>query len=171
MFGIYSKKVVLAKLLLIVTACGGGHSKDEVNEKSLEKKISSTYESYISSGSENKNSFFLSETNSCDQIAKAYKNELMSNLYTDYIWALERLYHEDNGDIIYQEGTVSNTSHTKTNTQVEGVDESDYVKTDGQYIYQVGIDGNLRVFSKDMTTQKTIEVTPDRDEILNEISK
>lgn len=43
------------------------------------------------------------------------------------------------------------------------------MKTDGQYIYQVGIDGSLRVFSKDMTTQKTIEVTPNRDEILNEI--
>lgn len=116
MFGIYSKKVVFAKLLLIVTACGGGHSKDEVNKESLEKKISSTYESYVLSGKANKNSFFLSETNSCDQVAKAYKNELMSKLYIDYIWALEKLYHEPDLVIMYDQGAISSTNHTKTNT-------------------------------------------------------
>lgn len=34
-------------------------------------------------------------------------------------------------------GTANSSDYSQTNTQVEGVDEADLVKTDGQYIYQV----------------------------------
>ncbi|MGM0838215.1 MAG: beta-propeller domain-containing protein [Bacillota bacterium] len=38
----------------------------------------------------------------------------------------------------------SSTGHSDTNVQVEGVDEADIVKTDGEYIYQA-IDGKLKI--------------------------
>ncbi|MEH7237322.1 beta-propeller domain-containing protein [Bacillus sp. JJ1562] len=68
-------------------------------------------------------------------------------------------------DTAQQEMSVSNDSakadsapaggseHSETNTQVQGVDEADMVKTDGEYIYQL-IDGKLNIIkaapAKDM---------------------
>ncbi|MCA1321733.1 beta-propeller domain-containing protein [Bacillus tianshenii] len=51
---------------------------------------------------------------------------------------------ERSADSSKSEGDSSSSGHSDTNVQVEGVDEADIVKTDGEYIYQA-IDGKLNI--------------------------
>lgn len=46
-------------------------------------------------------------------------------------------------------------SHSKTNTQVQGVDEADIVKTDGEYIYTL-VDGKLKIVSVNGSKMKML---------------
>ena len=58
-------------------------------------------------------------------------------------------------------GMVSEVEHSTTNTQVQGVDESDIVKTDGDFIYYMS-QGTLYIFdTRNNNTKlvKTIEIT------------
>lgn len=51
---------------------------------------------------------------------------------------------ERSADSSKSEGDSSSSAHSDTNVQVDGVDEADIVKTDGEYIYQA-IDGKLKI--------------------------
>ncbi len=55
--------------------------------------------------------------------------------------------------------TASN--HSKTNVQVEGVDEGDIVKTDGTYIYVLSQNHGIRIINAD--TMKVVRVIPLED--------
>ena len=44
---------------------------------------------------------------------------------------------EDASGVVYSTDSVSSKDYSKTNIQVQGVDEADIVKTDGDYIYSL----------------------------------
>jgi inhibitor of cysteine peptidase len=61
-------------------------------------------------------------------------------------WSFDGLFRSDSvnmvpeagmDDQLESDGESSSTSHSKTNVQVEGVDEGDIIKTDGQRIYRI----------------------------------
>ena len=53
--------------------------------------------------------------------------------------------------------------YSKTNTQVEGVDEADIVKTDGNYIYYVSNSKIYIVRSEDLKTISTIKIDKEKE--------
>jgi len=73
--------------------------------------------------------------NNLYQIMKE-KNE---NEYYFYSLGVESMDSVTNG-ALKEDVTDSATDYSKTNVQVDGVDEADIVKTDGNYIYYVGLD-------------------------------
>lgn len=58
------------------------------------------------------------------------------------------------------EGTVA-PSHSETNVQVEGVDEDDVIKTDGNYIYYLNDSGINILKANDGATEKLSEIATD----------
>ncbi|HQC54809.1 MAG TPA: beta-propeller domain-containing protein [Clostridia bacterium] len=59
---------------------------------------------------------------------------------------------------------AQNESHSTTNVQVEGIDESDIVKTNGKYIYRLGYGGLviLEVQADGLVVKKEIKLTTNR---------
>ncbi|MCQ2449835.1 MAG: beta-propeller domain-containing protein [Clostridia bacterium] len=78
-------------------------------------------------------------------------------------------------------GTASNSvadsssagagNHTETNTQVDGVDEGDIIKTDGKYIYSmIGAEGIIHIFSAENGIVKQIgkiQLAPKTEQFFN----
>ena len=60
------------------------------------------------------------------------KNDSNSMVYTDKVFENAA---EDSSNIITDSAQTGEQDYSKTNIQVEGVDEADIVKTDGKYIY------------------------------------
>lgn len=58
--------------------------------------------------------------------------------------------------------------YSKTNTQVEGVDEADIVKTDGNYIYYVSNSKIYIVRAEDLKTISTIKIDKEKEQFYPE---
>lgn len=69
----------------------------------------------------------------------------------------------DNGSVAKSDGDFSDT-----NNQVKGVQESDVIKTDGNYIYQV-VDGNIRIFDATPKAVKLITTIDPEEFSVSEI--
>lgn len=66
----------------------------------------------------------------------------------------------ETADSTFQENSTG-SSYSKTNLQQEGVDEGDYVKTDGQYIYIVRQNGVVIVDTENQKMEKKATIFPD----------
>lgn len=55
--------------------------------------------------------------------------------------------------------TGADGDYSKTNTQIDGIDEGDIVKTDGRYIYKIRKNSELIIMSADGENTETISVT------------
>ncbi|RLF40340.1 MAG: hypothetical protein DRN12_05575 [Thermoplasmata archaeon] len=78
-------------------------------------------------------SYELKNFSSYDQLLEFLKDKVENNYYRGYPETMKT-----NGALDTQEGASTSTSeYSKTNIQVEGVDEPDMVKTDGTYIYVI----------------------------------
>ena len=78
-------------------------------------------------------SYDLKNFSSYDQLAAFLKDKVKNGYYRGYPELMKA-----NGAIDSQEGAISPVEYSKTNIQVEGVDEPDIVKTDGTYLYVIG---------------------------------
>ncbi len=78
-------------------------------------------------------SYDLKNFSSYDQLAAFLKDKVKNGYYRGYPELMKA-----NGAIDSQEGVISPVEYSKTNIQVEGVDEPDIVKTDGTYLYVIG---------------------------------
>jgi len=78
-------------------------------------------------------SYDLKNFSSYDQLAAFLEDKVKNGYYRGYPELMKA-----NGAIDSQEGAVSPVEYSKTNIQVEGVDEPDIVKTDGTYLYVIG---------------------------------
>jgi uncharacterized secreted protein with C-terminal beta-propeller domain len=103
------------------------------------------------------NATVLGSFKNCEEIAKAYANGrskasypggLMDNISLSPTTGLGSLASPS-------ESETSSPEYSETNVQVEGVDESDIVKTDGEYIYSVVIDSR----SYDASGQDKVIIT------------
>ena len=104
----------------------------------------------------------LARFENIEQIKEVLKENSESNYYTNKGGLI---------DFATAEGTVSTASaeknsadtrsetmdYSKTNTQVDGVDEADIVKTDGKYIYYVTRGKVYVIDAQDLKTQSIIE--------------
>lgn len=63
---------------------------------------------------------------------------------------------DENGRDTYSDGSVG---YSKTNVQVEGIDEADVVKTDGKYVYAVS-KSNVYIFSAEDGKMETVATIP-----------
>ena len=52
-------------------------------------------------------------------------------------WGDVNVVEEDASGVVYSNDSISSKDYSKTNIQVQGVDEADIVKTDGDYIYSI----------------------------------
>jgi len=96
------------------------------------------------------------------------KNE--SDYYSDFL-AVDTMETVTNGALKEESADSVTTEsvskdYSKTNVQVDGVDEADIVKTDGKYIYYVGRDKiNIIEVGKEGKLKKVKEITYKYDEI------
>lgn len=72
-------------------------------------------------------------------------------------------------DVQYDGGASGSVDFSTTNLQVEGVDESDIVKTDGQYIYVVQDDKVQILSTKDRIPKVVGQIVPDTEEGLGTV--
>lgn len=82
--------------------------------------------------------------------AKAYVADDYSQIYTAVRTAMKSGATRFGSDVFINEAddTVSSTDHSGTTVQVQGIDEGDCVKTDGEYIYSL-CDNKLHIFKAD----------------------
>jgi len=66
-------------------------------------------------------------------------------------------------DSAVTENSSSNKEHSQTNTQVQGVDEADTVKTDGDYIYYVADSKVYIISAKDLEVISKVEYNNDKE--------
>ena len=59
------------------------------------------------------------------------------------------------------------TDYSKTNVQVQGIDEADIVKTDGKYIYYSGIDNTIVIVEANEQLKKVAEIKVDEEQEKN----
>lgn len=87
-----------------------------------------------------KEDYGLSSIKDGDELKKLFKSNYKRNFFSSGIM------QEDSADLKEgaQQTNGSTTDYTKTNVQVEGVDEGDKIKTDGKRIYSLS-NSNLRV--------------------------
>jgi len=85
----------------------------------------------------------LKKFNSLDELSDWLENSVVSPQY-DSLWggveSVRSGFSEKSAALTDAVGTAGNegsSDYSKTNVQVEGVDEADIIKTDGQYIYAV----------------------------------
>ena len=81
------------------------------------------------------------------------KNDNNSMVYTDKVFENAT---EDSSNIITDSAQTGEQDYSETNTQVEGVDEADIVKTDGKYIYYLT---NNKLTITDTTKMIKITIT------------
>jgi len=85
----------------------------------------------------------LGSFKNCEEIAKAYANGRSKSSYPGGLMdniSLSPTTGLGSPTPSFSESDTSSPKYSETNVQVEGVDESDIVKTDGEYIYSVAID-------------------------------
>lgn len=92
------------------------------------------------------------------QIQSNSANELMvesasTNTTRELTDAIESKYYEKD----------ETTDYSKTNVQVQGVDEADIVKTDGNYIYYSGIDNKIIIVDANNNLNKVSEIIIDEE--------
>lgn len=75
-----------------------------------------------------------------------YYDTIFDNAIMEDIKVSPSIKNETNSEM--RENETAEKEHSKTNTQVEGVDEADIVKTDGNYIYYIA-DNNVTITNVD----------------------
>lgn len=98
--------------------------------------------------------------------SKAYKERYRGGIFSLDYNMMNSATVADSSTAIFQEPEVeaSTKKYSETNTQVQGVDESDIVKTNGDYIYYLS-KNKLNVFNnkEDLKLEKEIEFSKDED--------
>ena len=80
----------------------------------------------------------LATLSSCDAVLDYYKENALKQVTPWGLGLTGNYYFSEDGEAVSEDATESSSSetrHSTTNIQVEGVDETDIVKTDGDYIY------------------------------------
>lgn len=97
---------------------------------------------------------------SVEQLKEVLKENSNNRMYFDQVESTMT-----NADSSEKSKLESEESFSKTNTQVEGVDEADIVKTDGNYIYYVS---NLMIYivrANDLKTVSTIKIDEEKERL------
>lgn len=98
--------------------------------------------------------------------SKAYKERYIGEIFSLEKNMMDATLSVDTGMAISQETReeASTKEYSETNTQVQGVDESDIVKTNGDYIYYLS-KNKLNIFNnkEDLKLEKEIEFGKDED--------
>ena len=99
---------------------------------------------------------------------KSVENEetlkgILSSSKEDVIINSADSYFEINNEVMQAQAETRNQEnmYSKTNVQVEGIDEADIVKTDGNYIYYSGIDNKVMIVDANLNKVSEIKLGED----------
>ena len=183
-----------AAAIALVAMIGGGSVFYRTLSESSNQKNGTGYENTEASKDSQKESITLTEPKDADQKKQVIGSYHLAKSYQEVFSAAKKVYRESGrddmnlmipeaaeemetvkGDIFgatsdaidkefSQNDASMENSHSTTNTQVEGVDESDFVKNDGKYLY---IQTNRKIQVIDITgeTMETVAVVePEMEE-------
>ena len=183
-----------AAAIALVAMIGGGSVFYRTLSESSNQKNGTGYENTEASKDSQKESITLTEPKEADQKKQVIGSYHLAKSYQEVFDAAKKVYRESGrddmnlmipeaaeemetvkGDMngatsdaidkeLSQNDASMENSHSTTNTQVEGVDESDFVKNDGKYLY---IQTNRKIQVIDITgeTRETVAVVePEMEE-------
>ena len=183
-----------AAAIALVAMIGGGSVFYRTLSESSNQKNGTGYENTEASKDSQKESITLTEPKEADQKKQVIGSYHLAKSYQEVFDAAKKVYRESGRDDMNlmipeaaeemetvkgdmngatsdaidkefsQNDASMENSHSTTNTQVEGVDESDFVKNDGKYLY---IQTNRKIQVIDITgeTMETVAVVePEMEE-------
>lgn len=183
-----------AAAIALVAMIGGGSVFYSTLSESSNQKNGTGYENTEASKDSQKESITLTEPKEADQKKQVIGSYHLAKSYQEVFTAAKKVYRESGRDDMNlmipeaaeemetvkgdmngatsdaidkefsQNDASMENSHSTTNTQVEGVDESDFVKNDGKYLY---IQTNRKIQVIDITgeTMETVAVVePEMEE-------
>ena len=131
--------IILIFVIMLIVLSSNSEIKTIKNEKDLYSAYSNNYYDEMS----------VTERILLLPFSIFYNNYRVYSTGVSSTWGIKDYAVNDENDIAYEETSSASGDFSTTNIQVEGVDEADIIKTDGNYIYSISDNNVIITNAKD----------------------